>query len=351
MVLLAALGIFAVSLLSTDTRIAVDTEHSAQAFFIAEGGLRYYVEQLQNQSSSWASPPSVPANIALGSGTFTITTANEQPNSIDVTSTATVLGLESESIVRIVSTRVTRTGGAAAFGYLTRGEKQIDFSDSIGAVSGDISSGGNITGIPTMLLTLDGTKYPDSSVTFPTVDYSAYLAIAQADTAGTGINHVRTKGFTFSANQTYTGVWYITGGNVTFQSGARLYGTVVNASSNKNVTLNNALNVTIDPSQDPLHPASNHPAIVSAGNISATSTIDFAVKKLVYTESNSANSINLRYSVGFDFDGTFVAAGGVNLRNMVDLNMTYNSDIMSNPPPGFSGGAGGITTSGWNESY
>jgi hypothetical protein len=353
MVLLAALGILAVFLLSADTRIAVDSEYSAQAFFIAEGGLRYYVEQLQNQSSSWASPPPVPTNKLLGSGSFTITTANAQTNSIDVTSTATLLGLEGEVITRVISAHINRNAQApAAFSYLSRGNTHLNFTNSIGAVTGDLSAGGNISGVPTILLTLDGTKYPDSSVVFPAADYSLYLAIAQTDTAATGINHVRTNGFTFLANQTYTGVWYISGGNVIFQNGAKLYGTVVNASDNKIINANNTIGVIIDPSQDPLHVDSGYPAIISAGSISATSTVNLSIKSLVYTEKNSNPSINLRYSTNFNFTGTMVSNGGIDTRNMVNLRMVYDPAITLNPPPGFSGGASSIiSTSNWNEAY
>jgi Tfp pilus assembly protein PilX len=352
MVLLAALGVFTLSMFSTDTRIALDTDRGSQAFFIAEGGLRYYVEQLQNQSSSWVSPPAAPANKALGNGTFTITTSNAQPNSIDVTSTATVLGLENEAIVRVISTRVTRSSLApAAFGYLSRCNTNINFTNSTGAVTGDLSAGGNISGIPTVNLTLTGTKYPNSNVTFPTVSYSTYQALAQADTTATGINHVRSGNFTFLANTTYTGVWYISGGNITFQNGATLYGTVVNATANRTITMNNTTNVLIDPTQDPWHINSNHPAIVSAGTISATSSSGLTIKRLVYTERNANPSINLRFSANLNFTGTIVSRGSVDFRNMANLAMVYDPGIMSNPPPGFSGTSTVISTSNWNEVY
>jgi len=39
MLLLSSLGVFSVSLLSTDTHISLDTLRSAQAFFIAEAGV------------------------------------------------------------------------------------------------------------------------------------------------------------------------------------------------------------------------------------------------------------------------------------------------------------------------
>ena len=76
MVLLAVLGTFSLSLSSSDINIAINTERSIEAFYVAEGGLQYYLEQLSNQDSSWRTPPAKPSDKSLGSGTFTITTAN-----------------------------------------------------------------------------------------------------------------------------------------------------------------------------------------------------------------------------------------------------------------------------------
>ena len=59
LVLLAALGIFSVSLLSTDIEIASDTLRSAEALFLAEAGLQYTAENLLSGDSDWSDNPNL----------------------------------------------------------------------------------------------------------------------------------------------------------------------------------------------------------------------------------------------------------------------------------------------------
>jgi hypothetical protein len=344
MVLAAAFAATILSLFGIDLGGSLHYVRSQQALFIAEGGLEYYLEQLENQQASWVTPPTQPVDAALGLGTFTITVSNAQADSIDVTSTGTISGMDGITIVRVVSVTAKRVPAVTpAFSFLLRGNSPggVNFTNSLGTVTGDLSSAGNITGIPAFGLTLNGTKYPDSDLDFPTVDYASYQAIA---------NQVISGNFTFATNTTYNGIYYITG-NVTFQSGAKLYGTLVMPTANKTVSLDNSVGVVIDPSVDPLHPSGSYPAIVSAGRISATSTNNLHIKRLVYTDRNANPSINFRYSVGLDFDGTIVSQGGVDVRNNTGLNMAFDANILTNPPPGFSGGTQRVADSLWDEVY
>jgi hypothetical protein len=178
-------------------------------------------------------------------------------------------------------------------------------------------------------------------MTFPSPTYASYQAIADYVVGNQ----------TFAANTTYTGIYYATG-NVIFQNNAKLYGTLVLANSNKTITMNNTSGVVIDPSQDPGHPSSNYPAIVSAGAISATSTTNLTIKRLIYTDKNSNPSINFRYSTGLNINGTIVSQGGIDVRNNTGLTMVFDSNILTNPPPYFSGG-GSQTVSDtlWDEVY
>ena len=341
----SAFGAAVTSLLGTDAGGSLHYGRSLQALFIAEGGLEYYLERLQGQAGSWIVPPAQPANMALGIGTFTITTSNVQANSMTVTSTATASGMDNISVTRAVSATATRvTGAPAAFSYVMRGNSPggINFTGSAGAVTGNLSSAGNISGIPAAGLTLSGTAYPNTALTFPAPDFPSYQAAA---------NQVVSGNFTFAANTTYNGIYYVTG-NVTFQNGAKLYGTLVMPSSNRTITLSNTSGVIIDPSLDPLHPGGSYPAIVSAGSILAQTTTNLAIKRLVYTDKNANPSINFRYSSGLNFTGSIVSQGGVDIRNNTGLSMVFDSGILTSPPPYFSGG-GGQTVSDtlWDEVY
>jgi hypothetical protein len=343
----SVIGVTIVSLLGKGSATAVNYIRGKQALFIADGGLEYYLEQLNNQSSSWSTPPTKPSNMALGIGTFTITTSNAQQDSINVTSTATVSGADNISVVRVVSVTATRisAGAPAAFAFFLRGNSPsgLNFTGSTGSVTGNLSSAGNISGIPVAGLTLNGTSSPDSLLDFPTANYAYYQGVA---------NTVISGNYTFSANTTYNGIYYVTGGNVTFQNNVKLYGTIVLASANKSIIMNNTSGVVIDPSLDSLHPGNKNPAIVSAGVISAESTTNLSIKRLVYTDKNSNPSITFRNSTGLNFFGTIVSQGGVNVRSVSNLTMVFDSDILVNPPPGFSGGGtGAVSATLWDEVY
>lgn len=344
MVIASVAAVTVVSLLGTDLGSSLNYLYSQQAFFIAEGGLEYYAKQLQNQPSSWVHPPAPPTNAALGKGTFSIATANAQAHSIDVTSTGRVSGMDGISVVRVVREHLTRASGV--FKYVVRSDsknKGINFSGtSVGAVTGDLSSAGPIAGIPNLAFTLSGTKYPNAAMSFPAVDFSGYQAIA---------DHVINTNFTFSAFTTYTGIYYING-NVTFQSGARLNGTLIVPNAGKDITLNSTVNVVIDPTADPLHPSSNYPAIVSAGKISANTCVNLTVKRLIYTSKNSNPSITLQSNVNVFFTGSIISSGAVDATSNVNLFLTFDPNILSNPPPYFSAGATqGVAASDWDELY
>lgn len=340
----AVIGVTAASLLGTDVGSSLNYMQSQQAFFIAEAGLEYYLEYLQGQTGSWASLPSPPSNMAFGRGKFSISTANAQTDSIDVTSTAQITGMDGVNTVRLVSVRATRQPGIPdAFRYLMRGDSPggVSFTNSTGTVTGDLSSAGTIAGIPNPFLTLNGTKYPNTTLTFPGVDFDSYQAIADTTISGN---------YTFAADTTYNGIYYITG-NVTFQNGAKLYGTLVNPSANKTITLDNTTGVVIDPTQDPFHPGGNYPAIVAAGFISATTTANLTTKRLIYTSKNANPSINFRYSSSFNFNGSIVSGGGVDVRDNTNLSMTFDTGILTNPPPNFTGGTQTVGSSLWDELY
>jgi len=333
----SAMGVLVVSLLGSSSQSSINYLFSQKAFYVAEGGLEYYIEQLENQAASWTSPPTKPTNEALGGGTFTITTSNEQDNEIDVVSTASITGPDSIVITREAALTVTRSASSpASFSYVTRSESTLNFTDSTGTINGDISAGGSISG--TSGLTLNGTEYPNTSVAFPEVDLTNYQ---------TDADHVISGNYTF-ASGTYSGIYYITG-NVTFESNVVLNGSVIVPSANKTVSTTNTDSVTINAS-------GNYPAIASAGAITLSankkSSSNLTINGLVFTSKNANPSINLRKAENFTFDGAMVSMGKIDLREMINLNMTLDSDIAANPPPYFSDpGSGGVSISNWDEVY
>ena len=108
MLLLSSLGIFSVSLLSTDTHISLDTLSSAQAFFIAEAGIQQVIYKLKNESAYRDNPSSVTENIGEGGFFVTISKA-------DTTYTLISTGTVGEVGRRITQIVEVEEGGSPGF--------------------------------------------------------------------------------------------------------------------------------------------------------------------------------------------------------------------------------------------
>jgi len=100
-IVLAAIGIFAVSMLSTDIEISSDTLRSTQAFYIAEAGLERVFCELKNDGDFRATPTTVTGNIGEGSFSVTVT---KDASTYTLTSTGTVGAVQRRMTQTVVAT-------------------------------------------------------------------------------------------------------------------------------------------------------------------------------------------------------------------------------------------------------
>lgn len=325
--IVSIMGVVVASLLGTDTGSTLNYLHSQQALFIAEGGLEYYLKQLQKETRSWKTyTPPQPTNEALGNGTFTISTANAKKDEIDVTSEAHVLGMDGQTVKRVVSVHATRgTGIPEAFKYVQHSGSNISFMGSTGKVKGDLSTTGEVTYEEGM--TIKGTITEHSSVPVPVVDFASYEAIA---------DHKETN-FFFKKNQTYDGIWYITQ-SASFEDGVTLNGTIIADVIN----ITNCSNVTVKPS-------GNYPALVASSAIiiglGGAKNID--ISGLVY----AGGLIKVWAMEKATFTGALISGMYIETMYANNIDFNYDSKIFTNPPPYFSGGGVNVATSNWNEIY
>lgn len=308
MLILSFLGIVAVSLLGSSSASGLDFFYSQKAFYIAEAGRQWYLEQLQNDSS-WsdnaASGDKGPKSFAGGS--FTIAVSSCQTDSIDFTSTAAITGYEGQPVQRVVSSNVSR-GLPTAFNYA-------------------LYVGGNIHTQGAEDFTITGTQ-KEGVTDFPTVNFSYYQSIA---------NHVISGNHTFTAGA-YTGIWYIDG-NVTVNSNVTINGSIITTG---NVDMKSKNNITITA-------ASPYPALIAQGNLEFNNSENITITGLVYVGADLSGNFLTQKADDITFTGTVMVAGNFNAQNSEDFSITYDPSILVNPPPGFSGGATNISASVWKE--
>jgi hypothetical protein len=106
-VMLALFSVVGASLLGTQTgHSAIGLAESTQAFYLAHGGLEWYMQQIVGDND-W-SDETAPAAQSLGAGTFEITLSNQAVDSIDVVSKGKVLGPDARYRERFVSATLNR---------------------------------------------------------------------------------------------------------------------------------------------------------------------------------------------------------------------------------------------------
>ncbi|OGW85134.1 MAG: hypothetical protein A3C35_03180 [Omnitrophica bacterium RIFCSPHIGHO2_02_FULL_46_11] len=326
MVTLSALAGSLILSLTTNFRNASFQTNDAKAFWLGEAGISDVIKRLKNNEltiANGATDSTSMQNIAFGSGTYSVTIARNG-TTYTLTSTGTV---DSQSR-QVVQSVVVGTGASPAFSYVQHSERNLNFNNSTGTVTGNVSVGNNLQNSGG--ITFVGTVTQDSAVATPTVNTASYQAIA---------NTVVTVTKTFTAG-TYSGIWYVTG-NVTIQSNVTINGTVI--SSGGHITFaNNATNITVTPS-------TGYPALVAAASnkdVVGTRNSSLSISGLIY----AGRDISFNRNSG-TFAGTMIAGRDILLRNLIPLNVTYASEILTSPPPYFSGGGGTTVTKNkdWNE--
>lgn len=313
-VILAALGVMGISMLTTETQMSVDTMTSAQALFIAEGGLQYYFEQLQGDSD-WTTPPTTPSGKALGNGTFTITTANATTDEIDVTSTANVTGADGGTTARVATAHLSR-GASLPLAY-----DYVLYANTI-----------TLLGSPS----ITGTQYPGATI-FPTVTFASYQSAATYNLPGGS-----------SLSGTYNGGVYVSG-NVTIGANSVVINGFLVATGN--ITSTSRTSITINPTAP-------YPAMIANNDISFTDMRGTnTMNGLIFAGADGTGSVTIALrSTGtrnFNYSGTIMAPNTITLnRNAAQYNVVYDAAIKTNPPPYISGGGSGTGTGGmssWKE--
>jgi len=313
--MLSVLGLVGLKLLSSVSTSAVDYLRAQKAFYIAEAGMKWYVEQLQNDvdwSNNATSGDRGPKDFAGGS--FSINVSGCLIDDIDVTSVGTVTGYQGQSIKRQVTQHIKKRFYMEAFDYA-------------------LYVGGQIHDQGTDNFVVDG-KEKEGATNLPNVDYPYYKSIASSgqDISGS---------YTFHAG-TYSGIWYING-DVYFNSNVILNGTVVTTGQ---IFMDNKSYITVNATQP-------YPALVSEGNFHFQDASHITVNGLIYVGADMTANFLMQKAEDINFYGTVIVAGNFNLQNSEDVGITYNPDIIDNPPPGFynGGGANIITITNWHEVY
>ena len=331
MLLLSSLGVFSVSLLSTDTHISLDSLSSAQAFFIAEAGVQEVIYKLKNESAYRSDPSVVIGNI--GEGSFSVD-VSKVDTTYTLTSTGTV-GVVVRTIEQIVLAEGEGDGGypggvPEAFNYAMHAfGNHVKFKNATGTVNGDVAATNQVQDYDDP--TINGTVTEGSGVDDPSpVDMDGYEGIA---------DHVEGGGFTFEEGNTYGSlgseeVWYIEG-EVTIERGVTIYGSVI---AEHKITIGSE-NIIIDA-------ASGYPALISGNNIHGDGLADSTISGLIYADNNvkfdSLNNVTINATILSD-NNTFLRYG--------DFTINHDPDILDNPVPFFDGYESGltITLGGWEE--
>jgi len=138
MLLVATLALVIASTMSSGNLSSVTDMQAQQAFYLAQAGMEWYVEQLQNDSD-WSSPPSTVADKSYGAGTYSMSYADEATDSIDVQATGKVTGWDGNDVQRVITQLVTKSTSGTTF---------ADFAIYYGGGDGTITS--TITGNQTI---------------------------------------------------------------------------------------------------------------------------------------------------------------------------------------------------------
>ncbi len=147
-------SLFATQVSNTASGLA----ESTQVFYLAHGGLEWYMQQLA-EDSDWTDQIN-PATQTLGSGTFDIELSNISAGSIDVKAIGKVTGPDQRDRERWVAATIKRTPVIpeyAVFWHQDGPGSQLDFANSSGGThvvgdmwsigSSDIGTNSEVTGI------------------------------------------------------------------------------------------------------------------------------------------------------------------------------------------------------------
>lgn len=219
-----------------------------------------------------------------------------------------------------VSVTQPSTETANNFVYAILSGTKIDFQDSTGTVTGDIHAKTRIQNTEGIVIL--GSATTGVGVTVPSVSLSAWEAIAGNVVGGN---------FTFTpSGSPYRGLWYVDG-NAIIQGEARIEGGLV-ASGNIEFK-KGASSVRIDS-------GSSRVALIAGNVVKLTNTSKVEINGLVY----AVNNIEVEGGSQLEVNGVVIAGNQVILSELDSLDITYDPEIGSSPPPYFYYGGTAIDT-------
>lgn len=141
MLVVATLALIIASTMSTGNITSVTDMHAQQAFYLAQAGLEWYMEELENDSD-WSSAPSTVTDQPYGAGTYSVSYANAATDSIDVTATGKVTGWDGNDVQRVITHHVAKS----LAGGTTFADFAIFYGGGDGTYTGNIAKNQTITG-------------------------------------------------------------------------------------------------------------------------------------------------------------------------------------------------------------
>ena len=209
LIVLSALGLFAVSLLSTDTDIALESLSADEAFYIAEAGIPYYIRSQLKYDFDW-SDNTAEVTKSFAGGSFTVTPLSSTSNSITLQSSGsiTVSGSQVKRVIKYTLQAPDPAGYESFFYALYGGGGPIGGRGDLntfftrGNINGDIYLKDDMEKILSGNLNLNGGILEHrSSADIPEVDWAYWQSIADHSYSGdTSFN-----------GTTLTGIYYIDG--------------------------------------------------------------------------------------------------------------------------------------------
>ena len=326
--LLSALGLFGVSLLSTDTHISVDAMMADEAFYLAEAGLKHVMAKIVYDESFRNSPTQVVKS--FGSGSFTVDTVKVD-NTYTLTSTSTI-----GDITRVISQSAEFSddhSGPFANAISAYGGR-LDVKDTAGVVNGNLKCEGEVQYWDPAQLVVTGTveEYVESQTPF-SIDYASFQARADNIIGGNYTFNAGTYGSSGAEE-----IWYV-GGKVTVKDDVTIYGSII--APNMTVDIDNADNLTIAP-------ATGEPAVITGSYINADGMTNTTISGLLY----SGEDIRMSSFDGLTISGAMVSANVIVMEHGVDLELNYDPDSLGDLEyfEGYEGGAGVVPQNDWNET-
>ena len=324
-----------------------------QAKYLSDAGLSYALGSLKD---SWSTTASF-STTSLGQGSYSAVAATTSGRTL-ITATGTV-----GSTTRTATAEVTAPGVSALdYVFASGGDLHIDSgtSSSPGAITGDIYSGGDmeldgpstggdlvVTGALDSTGTIDvdagdvtvsGTQTPafSQTVTFPTVDFSYYQAIAVAN--GQYISTDKAYGAASPIPAAPAGGVIFVNGNITIAAGT--HNTTACLVATGNITISKSgsaypyIRITA-----PTVAGATYPAVLCGGNFTYSTTGNASpdayliITGLVYPQGNFTFSSGNHTSL--TITGSVLARGDINVTPTAFtlLGATYNGTAT---PPGFT---------------